>query len=603
MWRRLRRGRWWRSWQVGALAALLIALGAGTSVTDAARPTLVVDGTGADGESQGATTGTASPAPSASSTGPATTPTVSTPAAATASTTATTTEGATASTATTTPSASMAASTPSGSTAPASSRATAAGSAYRVPGWIARENARPGTADWKIGADERYGWIDGYLDTTSAQIGDTVTLFADTDSATWQVSAFRMGWYGGKQARFVWSSDVQLGRARQAKPVIDSATGLAEARWKPSLKIAIDDTWPPGDYLLKLTTDLNGAHYVPLTVRDDTSSADLAIVNAVTTWQAYNPWGSCSSYACPLLDGARRGEIVSFDRPYSHTYNKGSADFLDHELPLVSLVEREGLDVTYVTDIDLHERPALLQAHHGVVLLGHDEYYSTSMRRALETARDNGVNLAFLGANAVYRHIRLEPSWDGRLDRHLVNYRSMRGDAVAAKNPKEATVEWRTAPLAEPEASLIGIQYQCANMEGDLRLVNTRSWIFDGLSVTNGAVFPSLVGNEFDGATAGRQTPDDLEVLAHSPVTCAGSKRFHDMTYYSAPSGGGVFATGTIWWICALDATCSIAANGPFVRGVTVNVLRVFANGPAGWVHPSRGNLDEVLRGTTKSKT
>jgi hypothetical protein len=475
-------------------------------------------------------------------------------------------------------------------------------SPYRVAGWVARENARPGTSDWKITADERYGWIDGYLDTTSAQIGDTVTLFADTDSTTWQVSAFRMGWYGGKQARFVWSSDVQLGRARQAKPVVDSATGLAEARWKPSLKIAIDDAWPPGDYLLKLSTDLNGAHYVPLTVRDDASHADLAVVNAVTTWQAYNPWGSCSSYACPLLDGARRGEIVSFDRPYSHTYNKGSADFLDHELPLVSLVEREGLDVTYITDIDMHERPALLQTHRGVVLLGHDEYYSTAMRRALETARDNGVNLAFLGANAVYRHIRLEPSWDGRRDRHLVNYRSMKGDAVAAKNSKEATVEWRTAPLAEPEASLIGIQYQCANMEGDLRLVNTRSWIFDGLSVTNGAVFPSLVGNEFDGATAGRQTPDDLEVLAHSPVTCAGGKRFHDMTYYSAPSGGGVFATGTIWWICALDATCSTVANGPFVRGVTTNVLHVFANGPAGWLHPSRGNLDEVLRGPSKPK-
>ena len=471
----------------------------------------------------------------------------------------------------------------------------------RDRGWVARENARPGTTSWKITTDEKYGWIDGYLDVTSAQAGDTVTLYADTDSTTWHVTAYRMGWYGGAQARFVWSSDVQLGTKRQPKPVVDKATGLAEARWKASLAVPIDASWPPGDYLLKLTTDLNGAHYVPLTVRDDASHADLALINAVTTWQAYNPWGSCSSYACPLLDGPKRADIVSFDRPYAHTYNQGSADFLDHELPLVSLVEREGLDVTYITDIDLHERPSLLLAHRGVVSPGHDEYYSTSMRRALERARDNGVNLAFLGANAVFRHIRLEPSWDGRADRRLVNYRSMKGDAVAAKNAAEATVEWRTSPLSEPEAALIGIQYQCANMEGDLRLVNTRNWIFDGIDAKNGTVLPSLVGNEFDGANLGGKTPANLEVLAHSPVKCGGARRFHDMTYYSAPSGGGVFATGTIWWICALDATCSVPANGAFVRAVTLNVLRAFAYGPAGWMHPSRGNLDQVLADASKS--
>ena len=28
------------------------------------------------------------------------------------------------------------------------------------------------------------------------------------------------------------------------------------------------------------------------------------------------------------------------------------------------------------------------------------------MRTGLETARDQGINLAFLGANAVFRHIR-----------------------------------------------------------------------------------------------------------------------------------------------------------------------------------------------------
>ena len=70
-------------------------------------------------------------------------------------------------------------------------------------------------------------------------------------------------------------------------------------------------------------------------------------------------------------------------------------------------MESLGLDVTYWTDVDLHERPDLLANHRCLFSLGHDEYWSTPMREAAATAIDRGVNLAFLGANACYRQIRL----------------------------------------------------------------------------------------------------------------------------------------------------------------------------------------------------
>ena len=41
-----------------------------------------------------------------------------------------------------------------------------------------------------------------------------------------------------------------------------------------------------------------------------------------------------------------------------------------------------------------------------MITLGHDEYWSTAMRAAATAARDRGANLAFLGGNEVYRHIR-----------------------------------------------------------------------------------------------------------------------------------------------------------------------------------------------------
>jgi hypothetical protein len=69
------------------------------------------------------------------------------------------------------------------------------------------------------------------------------------------------------------------------------------------------------------------------------------------------------------------------------------------------------------------------------------------------------------------------------------------------------------------------------------------------------------------------------------------SRYNHAMTYYSADSGAGVFATGTIGWINALDvAEWGDEKVSTFVRGVTTNVLQAFATGPTGVAHPSAGN-------------
>ena len=49
-----------------------------------------------------------------------------------------------------------------------------------------------------------------------------------------------------------------------------------------------------------------------------------------------------------------------------------------------------------------------------------------------------------------------------------------------------------------------------------------------------------------------------------------------------------MFASTTIWWVCALDAEyCSTTASIPTVRTATSNVLRALAHEPAGHAHPS----------------
>ena len=201
-----------------------------------------------------------------------------------------------------------------------------------------------------------------------------------------------------------------------------------------------------------------GAHYVPLTVRDDGAPAAVLLVNAVTTWQAYNEWGACSLYQCPFLERRNRANLVSFDQPYAHAYKKGAADFIDHEWPLVSFVEELGIDAAYATSVDPHRHPEIALAPHAVLSLGHDEYYTAAMRAALVAARDRGVNLAFFGANSVHRQIRLEPSTEGHPDRTLANWRSL-DDPGTVDDPKLATVEFRALGLAEH--SLVGVGYAC----------------------------------------------------------------------------------------------------------------------------------------------
>ena len=477
---------------------------------------------------------------------------------------------------------------------------------YASPGWLTAENSRPGTSAWRIDDDVPgrstkipSGWVEGYADTTSARPGQTVTLFVACDAPTWHAEAFRMGWYGGDLGRLIWTSE-EIEKQWQFADGFEPTTRMHRAGWGPSLTFEVTDEWPPGSYLIKLVASSGEAHYVPLTVRRDGAVGGLVVVSAVTTWQAYNPWGGRSLYenfgeGSPL----DRSRVVSFDRPYARSYNWGSADFLTHELPLIALIEELGIDTVYVTDIDLHtsglgendELDAVFAGRTALLTTGHDEYYSTAMRDTLERAREVGVNLAFFGANAVYRHIRLEPNDDGLPYRQMPNYRIAGDDPLTETDPQQSTVQWRNPPLARPESELIGVQYFAAGITAPLRVVNASHWVFDDVDVRNGTSFKKLVSIEADGLGPSEATPDNLEVLAAGPVRYLESEYDHAMTYYSHESGAGVFATGTIAWINALDVEYwGDDDTTEFVRGVTTRLLRVFSEGPAGLDHPSEGN-------------
>src|SRR5581483_9664966 len=251
---------------------------------------------------------------------------------------------------------------------------------------------------------------------------------------------------------------------------------------------------------------------------------------------------------------------VSFDRPYAaNPYGvrlDGAGDFLRRwEYNAVRFLEREGYDVRYVTDVDTHE--------HGVadaqifLSVGHDEYWSWPMRMALESARDRGVHLAFLGADAGYWQIRFEPDAAGTADRTIVGYK----EAAAAEDPlardadprndRYVTGRFRDAPASRPEERLVGVMYAADPVDADIVVDDARQWVFEGTGLKPGDALRGLLGYEVDAMYGGG--PRGIARLAHSPFVDQGRTRYADMTIYRAASGAWVFATGSMQWNWGLD--------------------------------------------------
>ncbi|MEU9193612.1 N,N-dimethylformamidase beta subunit family domain-containing protein [Streptomyces hundungensis] len=454
----------------------------------------------------------------------------------------------------------------------------------------AQENDRPGTASWRLTGRGAEHEVEGYADRTSVAPGDSFRLHVHTTAKTYRAEAFRMGWYGGALARKVWESGPLKGIRQPAAKVDPGTYTVTAAHWSPGPEITTGN-WPEGSYLIRLTADSGGQRYVPVTVRSATARGRVVIVNAVATWQAYNEWGGHSLYNGPSGDDGDRSRAVSCDRPY---HQDGDGLFLTYEQPVVALAEKLGLNPAYVTNMDIDRDPRLLDGSTAVLSLGHDEYWTQAMRDRVTAVRDRGTNIAFLGANACFRRIRLENTALGD-HRLIVCYKNDWPKDPGRREGEPPTTNFREPPHAQPENSLTGTLYESNPTTADYVVTSPDHWLFEGTGVQRGAKFPGLVGTEYDRANGTETTPRPMEVISHSPLTCRGVRSFANTAYYTASSGAGVFNTGTMRWVQSTVGAGGHGIDGrtaTFTSRVTENLLRAFAAGPAGRRHPAKDNLD-----------
>lgn len=436
---------------------------------------------------------------------------------------------------------------------------------------IARENALPGTSGWMIPNDQAAtAEIQGYAGAEYVHPGQAITFYVSTQraGAPYTAGVYRIGWYGGAGGRLM----LTMSETGQAQGYFDwtretmvacvscltnPATHLMDANWAPSFSLTIPHDWVTGLYVAKLTTQGGKLAYIHFTVTGSPYADYLATMPDLTT-EAYNDWGGYSLYHGPDQRLATRAFKVSFNCP-ALGWRFGNGAGFTQVLDAIRWFERNGYDMAYTSNLEISEDPDALYSHRAYISLGHDEYWSLTMRDAVERARDSGIGLAFLGANPAYWNIRLEADSHGRADRTVVCYKDAGLDPLYGRNNADVTVEWRQAPLSRPENALVGVMYAGWVLPpkawpwyptGDASL-----GLMSGSGLRAGAGYGcNMVGYEWDRVWDNGATPRGLHILAISPtVSQEGYASQSETVYYIARSGAFVFASGSIYFSYALD--------------------------------------------------
>ena len=494
--------------------------------------------------------------------------------------------------------------------------------------------------------------VEGYCGRLSYAHGDTLTLHTSARCATYNVTIER---WGAARA-MVWQVEHVAGAHFPAPPNA-SASGC---HWPDALNVAVSPEWQSGFYLITMTPD-NGtpSSHAGFVVRASTQRGRTLLVVATNTYNAYNAWGGRSLYT--------GGTDVSFRRPFprgllcrddverddrkarptrwgeqpevdgavfqswrhAHGYppSVGSTGWFSFERRFVEWAEQAGHRFDYAISTDLADDPSVLDGYDLVLSVGHDEYWSTPQRNALERYVAAGGNVASFSGNTMFWHVRLEDGGDTMV---CHKYGAHETDPVRDQHPDMITGMWADRQVGRPEWLLLGAgsayglysRFGQATPRGSGAFTVYRHdhWLFDGtglrygdeLGADDGIVGYETVGCRLDldeyqlpVARGGDGTPAEIEVVAWTPASninfgeypaSASSDAQADLPaiadrvfgglddaslakarYGNAvmlvcrpfPEGGEVVTIGTTDWVFGL--------TDPAVCQVTDNVLRRFA--------------------------
>jgi len=467
----------------------------------------------------------------------------------------------------------------------------------RMMNVIQIENQLSGSPEWILSSPALNREVEGYMSKSSINKGQSIKLFYSVNEpnlptdAMVSIEVFRSGWYQGIGGRKL-LGPINVPPIAQEMPSFER-DGLLACKWKDPFILNTESSWTSGVYLVKMTLKpAQVQSYAIFVVRDDDrkEKADIMLQLPFNTYQAYNIWGGKNIYRCNLSKRCEQARMASFDRPYAAPDNKagafgtGAGEYLSNVQPfetypikttaswnynMVRWMEKNGLDVTYVANADVHSRLPRLMKPRVFMTQGHDEYWSWAMRDHVMAWRDEGVHLAFLGSNTAYWQIRYEDS-DGESSletdntntesRTMVCYRREKKDPIKTQY---RTTKWR---LVRPEALLVGVEYLFPlgdPFDEDMLVSNYEHWMFKNTGVKKGDALPGLLGYEVDRIQKESLVPKEgnldepvkniVELFATPLINRKNNKITSHGAIYQASSGAYVFSPGTMQWSWGLD--------------------------------------------------
>jgi hypothetical protein len=325
------------------------------------------------------------------------------------------------------------------------------------------------------------------------------------------------------------------------------------------------------------------------------------------TYGAYNQLGGASLYAGArwARDWAAQGYVVSLQRPGNggvggrvmegdapDAYARASRrqTFAHWDAPFVAWLERNGYQVRYCTDFDLHYDQALLGAGGLLISAGHDEYWSREMRRQVLEFTDRGGNVCFFTGDTACFEVEFPASGDRMFCRKMAggSPEGSGSDRIGALWPVNDQEDWLT--MSSPAWG--GGWWDGRRVIEGYQAVVGGHWAFDGVEfppggITGGEATP-VIGYETDGVRLDRRSsPPRLSdqpkgngagrvLLALADLSAGWVAGREDanaaMMLRTAPSGGMVFSVGTTDWPLALD-------SDPAIGQITANVVGRLAHG------------------------
>jgi len=363
-------------------------------------------------------------------------------------------------------------------------------------------------------------------------------------------------------------------------------------------------TAPPQSGLYYFHAQDESGHFFsfPWVVAPRSPSANIAVLAADITWNAYNNFGGRSNYIHPdrlpptptlnaRLELSRYTDPehldyvgtdydpLSFDRPEPINGIPKGTEVVDpiegraacHLAPaewrLLGWLERERLAYDLYSETQLHAEILDLDAYRLLIIDTHPEYWSAHMYHQVKSwVFDRGGRLVYLGGNGLNCEVEF-------LDDQTCVYRNE--DARQLRDPTRG-FESRFHQRQESEAHLLGVVYDDRGImtAAPYQVVDDTHWCFNGTGLSNGDLFGFHSQHErIPGGASGHETdkrstssPANTRLLARGTNPGDGGA---EMVVHETASGGAVFSAGSICWTSSL-----LVDEG--VSQITANVLRRF---------------------------